>query len=59
LVNERSDHSDEEASTLSTPGVRHAYTVPTPTYATNSEEQTIPESTGLSLEELMAEMKSI
>jgi len=59
LVDERSDHSDEKASILSTPGVRHAYTVPTPIYAINSEEQTIPESTGLSLEELMAEMKSI
>lgn len=59
MVDEQSGHSDEKTNILSTPGVRHAYTVPTPTYATNSEEQIIPESTGLSLEELMAEMKSI
>ncbi|TGZ49510.1 ubiquitin-like modifier-activating enzyme 5 isoform X1 [Temnothorax longispinosus] len=60
LVDERSGHSDEKTQMSSTPGVRHAYTVSTPTYGNNSEEeQTVPESTGLSLEELMAEMKSI
>ncbi|XP_024880415.1 ubiquitin-like modifier-activating enzyme 5 [Temnothorax curvispinosus] len=60
LVDERSGHSDEKTHMSSTPGVRHAYTVSTPTYGNNSEEeQTVPESTGLSLEELMAEMKSI
>jgi len=58
LVDEQ-NHSDEETCMLSTPGVRHAYTVPTPTHPINSEEQTITESTELSLEELMAEMKSI
>ncbi|XP_071579027.1 ubiquitin-like modifier-activating enzyme 5 isoform X3 [Temnothorax nylanderi] len=60
LLDERSGHSDEKTCVSSTPGVRHAYTVSTPTYGNNSEEeQTVPESTGLSLEELMAEMKSI
>lgn len=60
LVDESSSHSDEKTCVLSAPGVRHAYTVSTPTYGNNSEEeQTVPESTGLSLEELMAEMKSI
>ncbi|KYM94676.1 Ubiquitin-like modifier-activating enzyme 5 [Cyphomyrmex costatus] len=58
LVDEWSDHSDKKTCTSSTSGVRQAYTVPIPTHATNSE-QTVPESTGLSLEELMAEMKSI
>ncbi|XP_011879158.1 PREDICTED: ubiquitin-like modifier-activating enzyme 5 [Vollenhovia emeryi] len=58
LVDERSDHPDEISHVSATPGVRHAYTVPT--YKNNSEEeQTVPESTGISLDELMAEMKSI
>ncbi|XP_011169397.1 ubiquitin-like modifier-activating enzyme 5 isoform X2 [Solenopsis invicta] len=60
LVDEQSDYSDKKTCTLSTPGVRHAYTVSALTRETNSEEeQTVPESTGLSLEELMAEMKAI
>lgn len=59
LIDEQSGQPDEETS-VSTSGVRYAYTISTPTYATNSErEQTVPESTGVSLEELMAEMKSI
>jgi len=59
LVDEQSGQPDEETS-VSTSGVRYAYTISTPTYATDSErEQTVPESTGASLEELMAEMKSI
>jgi len=57
LIEEHSGHTDEKTY-VSTPGVRHAYTVSTPTCENNSEEeQTVP--TGLSLEELMAEMKSI
>lgn len=60
MVDEQSGHSDEKACVSSTSDVRHAYAVPAPTYTTNSEEeQTVPESTGLSLEELMAERKSI
>ncbi|XP_029168514.1 ubiquitin-like modifier-activating enzyme 5 [Nylanderia fulva] len=56
---EQSCHADENTS-ASTSGVRYVYTIPTSTPASNSErEQTVPESTGLSLEELMAEMKSI
>lgn len=57
MVDERSNQSDEKPCVLPTSGVRHAYTIST---STNSEEeQTVPESTGLSLEELMAQMKSI
>lgn len=57
LVDEQSEQPDE---TTSTSGVRYAYTISTPTHVTNLErEQTVPESTGASLEELMAEMKSI
>lgn len=59
LVDEHSGHLDKKTCALSTPGVQHAYTVSTPTCGDNLEEQTIPESTGLSLEELIAEMKSI
>lgn len=60
LVDEQGCQPDEKSPVLSTSGVRYVYTIPTPTHATNSErEQTVPESTGLSLEELMAEMKSI
>ncbi|XP_011687511.1 PREDICTED: ubiquitin-like modifier-activating enzyme 5 [Wasmannia auropunctata] len=59
LVDEQSNHSNEKTCVLSTPGVRHAYTVPAPTCTSNSEGQTVPESTGLSLEDLMAQMKSI
>ncbi|XP_012528451.1 ubiquitin-like modifier-activating enzyme 5 [Monomorium pharaonis] len=59
LVDEQSDPSDEKIHILSTPGVRHAYTVTASTHETNLEEQTVPESTELSLEELMEEMKSI
>lgn len=61
LVDESSSHSGEKTyCVLSAPGVRHAYTVSRSTHGNNSEEeQTVPESTGLSLEELMAEMKSI
>ncbi|XP_070162122.1 ubiquitin-like modifier-activating enzyme 5 isoform X1 [Polyergus mexicanus] len=59
LVNEQSEQPDETTS-ISTSGVRYAYTISTPTHVTNLErEQTVPESTGASLEELMAEMKSI
>lgn len=48
----------EEKTSASTSGVRYIYTIPT---HTSEREQTVPESTGskLSLEELMAEMKSI
>ncbi|RLU15525.1 hypothetical protein DMN91_012519 [Ooceraea biroi] len=57
LVDEQSEQSDKKTSTS---GVRHAYTVPAHTRADSSErEQTVPESTGPSLEELMAEMKAI
>lgn len=57
LIEEHSGHENEKTC-VSTPGVRHAYTVSMPTCENNSEEeQTVP--TGLSLEELMAEMKSI
>ena len=60
LVDEQGCQPDEKSPVLSTSGVRYVYTIPTSTHATNSErEQTVPESTGLSLEELMAEMKSI
>lgn len=59
MVDEQSGHSDEKACVSSTSGVRHAYTVSAPIYTNSEEEQTVPESTGLSLEELMAEMKSI
>jgi len=58
LVDEQSGQLDEKPCVLSTPGVRHAYTVLS-TNATNSEDQSIPESTEQSLEELIAEMKSI
>lgn len=49
----------EEKTSASTSGVRYVYTIPTATHTTSEREQTVPESTGLSLEELMAEMKSI
>nr|XP_012214622.1 PREDICTED: ubiquitin-like modifier-activating enzyme 5 [Linepithema humile]XP_012214623.1 PREDICTED: ubiquitin-like modifier-activating enzyme 5 [Linepithema humile] len=56
LVDEQSGQLDKESSVLSTSGVRRAYTIPK---TDSEEEQTVPESTGLSLEELMAEMKTI
>jgi len=56
LVEEQSGQPDKEPNVLSTSGVRRAYTIPK---ADSEEEQTVPESTGLSLEELMAEMKAI
>lgn len=57
LVDEQSGQLDKESNhVLSTSGVRRAYTIPK---TDSEEEQTVPESTGLSLEELMAEMKAI
>ncbi|XP_020280729.1 ubiquitin-like modifier-activating enzyme 5 [Pseudomyrmex gracilis] len=60
LIDEQTGQSDEKPC-LSNIGVRHAYTVPSKSAnATSSEtEQIVPESEGPSLEELMAEMKSI
>ncbi|KAL6254227.1 hypothetical protein P5V15_014845 [Pogonomyrmex californicus] len=57
LIDEHSDQLDEKIH-VSTPGVRHAYTMSTSTYATNTE-QNVHESTEPSLEDLIAEMKSI
>ncbi|XP_011632479.1 ubiquitin-like modifier-activating enzyme 5 [Pogonomyrmex barbatus] len=60
LIDEHSDQLDEKIH-VSTPGVWHAYTMSTSTYATNTE-QNVPESTEStepSLEDLIAEMKSI
>lgn len=56
LVDEKSVQVNKESSAISTSGVRRAYTIPK---NDSEEEQTVPEATGLSLEELMAEMKAI
>lgn len=56
LVDEQNGQVGREPSVLSASGVRHAYTIPK---NDSEEEQTVPESTGLSLEDLMAEMKAI
>ncbi|KAL0118638.1 hypothetical protein PUN28_009365 [Cardiocondyla obscurior] len=60
LIDEDSDQATEKTDVLSTSGVQPAYTMSTPTYRNNvDDEQTVPESTGLNLEDLMKMMKEI